>query len=407
MIPFFARAYNVVWGSLRRPVRSENFIAQIDGLRFLSIWLVLCSHAWGTWVPYAGVDYAGQPAGGLGGLIASTLMQGKLGVFVFFAISGFVLSIPWSARQNQSERGVALRKFYLRRVTRLEPLYIFLMLSYYVGLSLIGRLSFSSDFDNLIASMFYMHNILYDEGSTIYLAAWSLEIEFQFYIIAPFLYGALFSLGPTLRRAIMIGAIVAGSGTQQLLPGLPDTLLYYVHYFLVGGFSADLYFSGQSGKGRRSIAFDAVFVLAYLAMTLLVPKQSTAYFGQLIFSLCIFMILISSFRGKFFAQFFAMPPIYIIGGMCYSIYLTHGRVMTGFYAFIFEGVSLTGNFLPDFFIVSAIVIPLSIIVGAVFFVLIERPTMSHDWPQTMANWLRRKVGWLNGRCRGHKVTVNG
>jgi peptidoglycan/LPS O-acetylase OafA/YrhL len=84
--------------------------------------------------------------------------------------------------------------------------------------------------------------------------------------------------------------------------------------------------------------------------------------------------------------------ITVIGGMCYSIYLLHGRVL----AFVIHGglaalVNL-GSFASDYLVVAAICIPAVIAVSSVFYVLVERPCMAPDWPMKALVAIRRLLG---------------
>jgi peptidoglycan/LPS O-acetylase OafA/YrhL len=79
--------------------------------------------------------------------------------------------------------------------------------------------------------------------------------------------------------------------------------------------------------------------------------------------------------------------IYTIGGMCYSIYLLHFAVMERLFPYtqrIGLGTSLTTAWLVQI----VLLLPLVLVVCAVYFALIERPCMSPTWPAD----LRRALG---------------
>src|SRR5690606_17853519 len=119
----------------------------------------------------------------------------------FFAISGFILALPFINELVHEGRKVILKDYYIRRVTRLEPPYIISLILLFGLQVAAGRLSFGEHLPNFFASFFYIHNIVYDAWSVINPVAWSLEIEVQFYLLAPFLFRWLFSIkSPTTRR---------------------------------------------------------------------------------------------------------------------------------------------------------------------------------------------------------------
>jgi len=49
---------------------------------------------------------------------------GHNGVPLFFAISGFILSLPFARQGLGGGSPVSLRQYYIRRVTRIEPPYV-------------------------------------------------------------------------------------------------------------------------------------------------------------------------------------------------------------------------------------------------------------------------------------------
>ncbi|MBY0308523.1 MAG: acyltransferase family protein, partial [Phycisphaerales bacterium] len=114
---------------------------------------------------------------------------GFFGVQLFFAISGFILAVPFArSALVTTDRRVSLRQYFLRRVTRLEPPYIFNLLVLAALLVAVKHEPVVQTLRHLLASIFYFHYYVYGEGSTINGVAWSLEIEVQFYILARVLW---------------------------------------------------------------------------------------------------------------------------------------------------------------------------------------------------------------------------
>lgn len=106
---------------LSRRTTSGRFIAEIDGLRFVSIALVVLYHMAG----YVAAQAAGAPRHA----IFRIAVHGHYGVPLFFAISGFVLGLPFAGQHLAGGRPVRLRPYFLRRLTRLEPPYSLCMLA--------------------------------------------------------------------------------------------------------------------------------------------------------------------------------------------------------------------------------------------------------------------------------------
>ena len=80
------------------------------------------------------------------------------------------------------------------------------------------------------------------------------------------------------------------------------------------------------------------------------------------------------------------PLMSTIGGMCYSIYLTHRTTILVLEVLL---VRLHLPFAVWLGVSLFVVTPVAMAVGAVYFVLIERPCMDPGWPGKL-------VGWFSG-----------
>lgn len=90
--------------------RATRIFGSLDGLRALSIIGVIWFHSWwGT--PYYSI-LASLPV----------LRNGEWGVYVFFAISGFLIT-TLLLRERQRSGTISIRDFYIRRALRIWPLY--------------------------------------------------------------------------------------------------------------------------------------------------------------------------------------------------------------------------------------------------------------------------------------------
>ena len=119
-------------------------------------------------------------------LMTRMIGNGDRGVLLFFAISGYILARPFLRQHRLGGKRVALGAYYLRRVTRLEPPYILSLLMYTFAFWFVGG-QLSMMLPHLVASVFYVHNLVYNSVSTINFVTWSLEVEIQFYLLAPLL----------------------------------------------------------------------------------------------------------------------------------------------------------------------------------------------------------------------------
>lgn len=312
------------------------------------------------------------------------LAHGGNGVEIFFAISGFILAWPFARQYLQAGRIVDLRLYFLRRLTRLEPPYIVMLVIRCVLLLAAGAHTIHFLLVHLIASIFYFHNIAFGISSRIEAVSWTLEIEVQFYCLAPLLTLIYKIPRAWLRRVLLISMIASAAPLQRaFLPGwygpqntgaFTLSILNFIQFFLAGLLVADLYVDGWK-RIPQSWRWDVVSVPLWFLLFWLQPN-AFRFLAPLILP----VVLVGGFKGRIMPGFLRNPVISTIGGMCYSIYLTHRTTI-----FILHAVLARFHlhFWPWLAVSLILVAPASIAVGAVYFLLIERPCMDPRWPQKL------------------------
>lgn len=156
-------------------------IPSLDGLRALSICGVLLSHVLDTF-------YLRAPITGMGAL----LTYGNLGVRVFFAVSGFLIT-TLLLREERATGGIELRAFYLRRTFRILPTYWTFLLVVLILQTGIPTRAF-------LISLSFLSNFFFVPWPLGH--SWSLAVEEQFYLLWPTII--LLS-----RRGGRMGAVIA------------------------------------------------------------------------------------------------------------------------------------------------------------------------------------------------------
>lgn len=133
---------------------------------------------------------------------------GALGVHMFFALSGFLITYRFIEEHEQTGR-IDMRAFYRRRVRRiLPPAVVYLSVLTVLGpwLHLIP-----ANLGEITASLFFYRNLLQTNMPDGWYTGhfWSLSLEEQFYLAWPIL---LVALGPTTMRARMAtGGVIAAA----------------------------------------------------------------------------------------------------------------------------------------------------------------------------------------------------
>src|ERR1041385_2546371 len=108
--------------SLYRKTTSDLFIPEVDGFRFFAIATVVLYHLNTHFVRTIGSQV--EPSYYENSLTFLIMGEGGIGVNVFFAISGFILALPFARQHLLDAKPVNLRSYFVRRITRLEPPYI-------------------------------------------------------------------------------------------------------------------------------------------------------------------------------------------------------------------------------------------------------------------------------------------
>jgi peptidoglycan/LPS O-acetylase OafA/YrhL len=89
------------------------------------------------------------------------VMDMRVGVELFFVISGFILAIPFAMQHLGNGNPVSLKSYYWRRVTRLEPPYLLMLFLCFATLVFYWGQSASDLALHMLASAVYMHNVFW------------------------------------------------------------------------------------------------------------------------------------------------------------------------------------------------------------------------------------------------------
>ncbi len=379
--------------SLKRKTNSTHFIPEIDGLRFFAIITVVLFHLNTSLSKSMGLS-ASDGINALGGKydlfqFGWWVIRLDLGVKVFFAISGFVLALPFLRVGLLGEgKPINIKSYFVRRLTRLEPPFVVSLLIFAMVHVFVVNEPWVEIQKDFWAGLFYLHGLIYGEPNPINPVTWSLEVEAQFYVLVPVLFWLIFKFTSNGLRVSGILALALISiylkgyftiaGNQQLAA----TILAYFANFSIGILFAFLFvLDKHNWLKMKSYLYDLVgFVSVFLIFYFYKPQH--IWYNNVIFNLAVFAMMIATFKGKLFNFFYTRPWVYIIGGMCYSIYLLH-------YAFFHFLVPYTSKiqfgmgYKIDYLLQIIVAVPIMLVVTTLFYLLVERPCMDKDWPQKL------------------------
>jgi peptidoglycan/LPS O-acetylase OafA/YrhL len=364
--------YGWIMARLRRVTTSSHrYLAEVDGLRFIAIGSVMLFHVSYMATHVIGVVLADSPWH----FLVWPVTHGSRGVFLFFLISGFILGLPFASHYLANGQAVNVGRFYLRRLTRLEPPYILALLMFYAAAEVMHN--FHTREPGFVASLpqrlCYAYLFLHGVPPGLDGVTWTLELEVQFYLLAPLL-AFVFKLATGARRLTLIAAIFATPLLATVVPRGEWTVLGSLHYFLTGFLLADIH-STTTGAGRLPSWLYDVVGIGCLLVGFLAPETPALrpFLPWLLGG-----IFIGALRGEWFTSVLRYPVVSLIGGMCYSLYLLHNPLLS----FVADKVVYNGMSIPEAFLrVGVVGVPVAFAAGLLYYVLIERPCMNPNWPQ--------------------------
>lgn len=290
------------------------------------------------------------------------------------------MALPFASNFIRQEGSpVNFRGYYLRRVTRLEPPYVLHLLIIVIILLFLGK-PLSEVVSSFFASFFYMSNVVYGQFSPFIInpVTWSLEIEIQFYLLAP-LFCQVFRLNRNIREFVIVLFVlvvyVFGHFVTNKWGAFPVTLLNYLPYFGVGFLLANKYVQDWNEKSPSHYVFDLVALASWILLLAIFQFKLPAM--VLIVSGILYMAVGASLQSKFVKYILASRLVMTIGGMCYSIYLLHYPLLHWLVPVIHP--SINPNTFSGMFVATFLFgIPI-LVVCASYFVLCERPCMQRNW----------------------------
>lgn len=375
----------------KRITSSSLFVPEIDGLRFVAIILVVLNHANGFIIAKNPEKFSLTPENY--SIIYNFFQNGSKGVYLFFVISGYILAMPFARHFINGEKKVDLKKYFLRRIFRLEPPYIITMIAAFFLLVVFGGRDLGVLWQSLAASLVYLHNLL-PVSESVNAVAWSLEIEIQFYILVPLLV-YLFKIKTAIRRFIWPFLIIFFSAINTMWPVDKLTIYSFLHYFLLGFWLVDLSLSNV--KKSVNYFLESSFVGSFLlivSFAVIIYSDFSTLGGAMSMMVSMFVYYYYALNNSACRRFFSIEWLTAIGGMCYSIYLWHNIILGMLYNGWLDRWSQS-SYIAATILELMIILPIILIFSGVFFLAIERPCMDREWPVKFKGFFRVKINYFS------------
>ena len=205
--------------------------ARVESLRALAAIGVMLAHAYAA----ANLWSAAAPAG----TVTTLFYGGTFGVFLFFALSGYLLFWPFARRDFGGGGAIDLRRYAVNRALRILPLY-------YISVAIV--LIVQKDGGTLrewVVFAVFGESFSVDTIASVNGALWSLVVEVHFYLLLPLLALVLGRLagGSPARGALLLGLLALASIAlrYRTVPAEPNTELLWrfsfptTFFFFVSG----------------------------------------------------------------------------------------------------------------------------------------------------------------------------
>jgi peptidoglycan/LPS O-acetylase OafA/YrhL len=292
---------------------------------------------------------------------------GREFVILFFILSGF--SIAYSLSKTKSKK-----TFYLRRVIRIYPPYIFALIwafivfvflqNFALGTLPSGSRSVFSSLKDTLLNLFYV-----DNGSLI-IQFWSLKYEVIFYILIP-----LFILKKNLYLITSLAiAIISVFVNWRGLSGnsiLTQYILDYNFYFALGVFCFHYYTTIERYLIFKSkTQFFIVSIILFLTMVIFkfwtgFDQDKVTFFIAGLFSvILLFNFLYHKIKTR---------SLMFLGKISYTTYVTHFASLM-----LFSGILLKTGVIDSMEIQNKflwlLAIPFSLGLSYFFYLIVEKPT---------------------------------
>jgi peptidoglycan/LPS O-acetylase OafA/YrhL len=303
----------------RESLRNRSgYRPDIDGLRALAVAAVVTYHGW-PWL----------------------LPAGFLGVDVFFVISGFVIAAGLLRELDQTAL-IDFRAFFWRRFRRLAPAFVVVMgFASVAAVFQLGPANADSFFRSQISAFLGISNFWFatrDAYEAQALSAqpllhtWSLGVEEQFYLVAPFLLFFAWTMAKSPSRlpyVVLQGVLFLGAVAIISWWFLPDQWRYFFPLMRFWELGIGVLLAATM-RYREIVASSRVWpFLSTIAAAALIA--SFYYLGFLASgpswatSLPLAAVAALIFLGQktLVSRFFRTAPMVFLGRLSYPIYLWH------------------------------------------------------------------------------------
>ena len=376
---------------MNKRLKTSRYITGFDGIRTLAVIGVILYH-----------------------LLPTQMRDGYLGVPVFFVVSGYLITDLLRQEWDQNGR-IAVKDFYVRRMKRLYPGMVVMLLLSAAYITLFQRNLLNNLRGVVVSSLLYVnnwwqinHGLSYFDrfgNESPFTHLWSLAVEGQNYLIWPLLFILLMKL--VKNRGTIFKIVIGCSLLSALLlaiwysPGADPTRVYYgtdtrLFSIWMGSALAFIWPSThlkkeipKKAKRVLNLAGGLSFIGLVITFFVLDDHLSFVYYGGmlLVSLLCTILVAVTAHPGASLNRWLTNPLFSYIGKRSYGIYLYQFPVMIFYEAKI-------GNVGENVLLHTLIEIVLILLISELSYRFIENPLRKFHYKdtfRTVRNWFSKPV----------------
>lgn len=369
----------------KRRIKNSRYITGIDGIRTLAVIGVIFYH-----------------------LMPASLPGGYLGVPILFVISGYLITDLLRQEWQQNEK-IGVLKFYIRRLKRLYPSLVTVLVISTAYITLFQRNLLNNLRGAVISSLLYVnnwwqidHGLSYFDrfgNESPFTHLWTMAVEGQNYLIWPLLFILLMKLVKRKDRIfyiITIATLLSAIGMAVgFTPGEDPTRVYYgtdtrIFSILIGNALAFIWPSTRLKKEIPDSAKKILNTTGLVSLFLLIisfifmdDRFSFPYYGgiYLVSLITAVLVAVTAHPGASMNRWLTNPAFTYLGKRSYGIYLYQFPVMI-----LYEArVNVANNVWLHVFIELALIL----ICSELSYRFIEEPLRKFDYKKTwekMKDW---------------------
>lgn len=378
----------------RKPI-NPRYMPGLDGVRAVAVIAIIIYHLNPQW-----------------------LSGGFLGVDTFFVISGYLITSLLLTEYHNTGK-IELMSFWLRRVKRLIPAVLFLVM----GVIVLSLFFMPTEIQKVradsIAAIFYVSNWWYIMQNVDYFEQfavqplkhlWSLAIEEQFYLVFPIVLLSLLSFIRRLKsiRIIFLILLVISMIAMMVLyvPNENVARVYFgtdtrIQTLLMGVLLALVWppfqLKAKVNRQMRTMIDTAGVVglaILFICFKFVSETNSILYYGGffLISTVTLLVIASSVHPSGYFAKFLGNKVFTFIGSRSYSLYLWHYPIIV-----LIHHQFVQGQIPPLVYVVEIL---LMVLMAEFSYKFIEQPFRKEGFNifafNHLKNWRSQKVlrTWL-------------